>query len=154
MDLTNFIWHLGAALAALWAGFAYRANKSRLVELENGVLASLLELECEVDETPEPVLKRRRVSARARALRWFAAELARTQGVQVEFLNKQALVDLAQTDWLSAVRRLFALLTHKAFFDRLRGQTCQLVWCIEGGAGHWSIVNRKGGQHDESCKHM
>ncbi|MEY2987831.1 MAG: hypothetical protein RJB13_1352 [Pseudomonadota bacterium] len=147
MELTNFIWHLGAALAAIWAGLAHRSLKIKLNDLEQGVLASLLENEGEVETHRAPAYKRRRVSARARALRWFSSDLARSRGIQVEFANRQALYDLPQGDWCLAVRRLSVLLTDKAFCGASLGRICQLSWLSEGTAGRWVVENWKGGEH-------
>ena len=150
MELTNFIWHLGAVLAALWAGLAYRSLKVKFIELEQGVMASLLEDEGSGDSPLSPALERRRVSVRARALRWFSRELARKRQVQVEFSNRQNLYQMPQSEWCVATRRLSGLFVDDAFFGGVSERACQLMWTSEGGAGHWMIESWKGGKHAKS----
>ena len=147
MELTNFIWHLGAALAALWAGLAYRSLKLKLIELEQGVLASLLERTDEGSASNTPARMRRRASVRARALRWFSAKLERKHGTQIEFSNRQVLYELGQSDWNLAVHLLSDLLNDEAFFRNRAGHACQLIWFSEGTTGRWVLEEWSGGKH-------
>ncbi|MEN9809548.1 MAG: hypothetical protein RLZZ488_1115 [Pseudomonadota bacterium] len=109
MELTNLIWHLGAALAAFWAAIAYRALNARHIELRRSVLVSLLPLRQQgtSDSLPAPVLQRR--SLRLRTLRWVAEELRVNYGFEVVVDASQELLELDQPIWSAAVGELLFL---------------------------------------------
>lgn len=109
MELTNLIWHLGAALAAVWAALAYRALNTRHAELRRSVLVSLLPLRQQDQSKPlqPPLLQRR--SLRLRTLRWVAEELRAVYGFDVVVDASQELLELDQPIWSAAIGELLFL---------------------------------------------
>lgn len=109
MELTNLIWHLGAALAAFWAAIAYRSLNARHIELRRSVLVSLLPLRQQgsSDSLPAPLLQRR--SLRSRTLRWVAEELRAVHGIEVVVDASQGLLETEQPIWSAAVGELLFL---------------------------------------------
>lgn len=109
MELTNLIWHLGAALAAVWAAFAYRALSARHAELRSSVLVSLLPMERQgASESASPPLLQRR-SLRMRTLRWVAEELRDVYGFNVIVDASQELLEMDQPAWNAALGELLFL---------------------------------------------
>jgi hypothetical protein len=108
MELTNLIWHLGAAIAAVWAAFAYRGLSARYAELKDSVLVSVLPLHPsasgEGGEVKLPELNER--ARRIRALRWVLAEFRSAHGVVVVFEGQDNLLRLEQAQWVSVVSEL------------------------------------------------
>lgn len=145
MELTNFIWHLGAALAAVWAALAYRSLKRKTVELEQGVLASLFAEESAGAGEDSSALAqiRRRNAARVRALRWFADEFSQMHDVRVQYANRQALLELSHSEWCLAAQKLFKALKKKAFFRGVEYRRCRLTWGGVGANGQWVFESEK-----------
>lgn len=145
MELTNFIWHLGAALAAVWAALAYRSVKRKTVELEHGVLASLLaeEVTSEGQTSSGLAQIRRRNAARVRALRWFADEFSQVHDVRVQYANRQALLELSHSEWCLAAQKLYSMLINKAFSGGVEYRPCQLTWSGVGANGQWVVECEK-----------
>jgi hypothetical protein len=100
MDLTNLIWHLGSALAALWAGFAYRALRAQYTEFRQAVMGSLM---------PETPLHQK--SLRVRSLRWILDEFVREHDVQLDILSKKELLLIEQSEWTAAILSLLSLVS-------------------------------------------
>jgi hypothetical protein len=108
MELTNLIWHLGAALAALWAGLAYRSLSARYAEVRESVLPSVLQVhKTESGESTAFVLPAQERSSRVRALRWMVTEFARNYGVECTVGEQQTLLSVGRTQWARAVAQLF-----------------------------------------------
>lgn len=130
MELTNLIWHLGAAIAAVWAAFAYRGLSARYAELKDSVLVSVLPLHPFADgegEAKLPALNER--SLRIRALRWIMAEFRSAHGVEVVLEGQDSLLMLEQARWVVVLS--------------------ELVRCAQGGARlpqtlHWLDQNENG----------
>lgn len=146
MELTNLIWHLGAALAAIWAGLAYRSLNHRFVELEQGLLTSLVLDDSALAEADGATRdNRRRQVARARAVRWIASELKRTHGLQLEIRDKKTLFELPHSDWCRAISRLHDFVSGRdARVTTLQGPV-GVQWTGEGRDGRWVLVALKGG---------
>lgn len=109
MELTNLIWHLGAALAAVWAALAYRTLNTRHVELRRSVLVSLLPLRLQGQSNPLPAPLLQRRSLRLRTLRWVAEEMHAVHGFEVVVDASQELLELDQPVWSAAVGELLFL---------------------------------------------
>lgn len=108
MELTNLIWHLGAAIAALWAGFAYRGLRARYADLTESVLPSVLRIHTahQLDSGGQALSAKER-SSRVRALRWLVSEFGRHYGIQCTVDDQQSFVLLATQQWLTAFSQLF-----------------------------------------------
>lgn len=142
MELTNLIWHLGALLASVWAGFAYRGLLLRQKELEEAVLVSLLQ---EVNDTgcaatdgmSTRQLAQKR-STRARALRWFCDEFLRRYSSRVSWGDSSYLMLLPDEQWRAALSGLYALLRDREDKLALHSSASVLTWqATAHGAGKW-----------------
>lgn len=147
MELTNLIWHLGALLAALWAAFAYRALLTRSTELEQGVLASLLDHSVDgpatqADGGQERMVIRRR-SVRTRALRWFVDEFARRRSVVVEWQDLKSLVQMSEQQWQFALGSLLESLNDLNRWNLRNGHHVVLQWrASETVSGEWVLTDK------------
>lgn len=112
MELTNLIWHLGAAVAALWAAFAYRSVASRYLELRQAVIPSLCFMDSSSPvksaETLTPVKPRMR-SIRMRTVRWLGDEFRRRYGRSLVIGEQEQFIALEQAQWSKAVGGLLAV---------------------------------------------
>ncbi|MBM3382940.1 MAG: hypothetical protein FJY29_10925 [Betaproteobacteria bacterium] len=149
MELTNLLWHLGALVAALWAGFSYRALLARQQELEAGVVVSLLLSKAEVPlpEAPRPSPRHLAAlrSSRVRALAWFADEFERRYSCSVVWKNRESLLELTDEHWRNALAALYELLMHPEPIVVKRGKQSVLDWQQQVSAGgHWTVVSEKG----------
>lgn len=152
MELTNFLWHLGALIAAIWAGFSYRALLFRQQELEAGVLSSLLLTKADLvaPDAPGPLPRHLSLlrSVRVRALSWFADELSRRHGCLVLWQDNEMLMRLSDEHWRGAVAGLYQFLQHPKKLVFTRGQACILHWHdAVSGSGEWVVVSREGGSN-------
>lgn len=110
MDLTNLIWHLAAAVAALWAGFAYRSLSSRYSELRHAVVNSMLQLhQAAGSNSSTSVFASRNRSLRVRALRWLCQEVEQERGILLQVEDAELVVGLEQEAWNRALGILLAL---------------------------------------------
>jgi hypothetical protein len=165
MELTNLIWHLGAAIAALWAAFAYRSLNVRYAELTESVLPAVLPVhKNRQGEASEGALSARGRSYRIRAVRWLVAEFGRTHGISCSLDAPQNFGSLEQSRWVAAFSQLFECsqgtaklppapcwqnengerMSPQAFADalnqfKLQGHKLVLFWCESAfeGQGGW-----------------
>lgn len=148
MELTNLLWHLGALIAALWAGFSYRTLLLRQQELESGVLASLLLPQADTADSQAARPSTRQLSllrsARVRALGWFVDEFAHRHGCKLVWKDRELLIGLSDEHWRQAVSDLYERLLRPG---RLlsSAQPCLLDWQRPDNAvGQWIVVSESG----------
>ena len=142
MELTNLIWHLGALLASVWAGFAYRGLLLRQKELEEAVLVSLLQEAKQKASAVSEGLSTRQLtqkrSTRARALRWFCEEFMRRYSCEVSWSDPSRLLILPDEQWRMAISELYNLLKELEDKQALRASVSVLTWqATSDGAGKW-----------------
>lgn len=142
MELTNLIWHLGALLASLWAAFSYRSLLVRQKELEEGVLASLLESRAEMSTASDDLGSPRHLalqrSVRTRALRWYSDEFTRRCQVSITWQNMSSLLTLPDHQWRRAVTALQFLLVEQKLPLEGAVTKLKLTWKSEDdGLGKW-----------------
>ncbi len=142
MELTNLMWHLGALLASVWAGFAYRGLLLRQKELEEGVLVSLLQeanvTGCAATDGMSARQLARKRSTRARALRWFCEEFLRRYSSRVSWGNSSHLLLLPDEQWRMALSELYLLLRDREDKLALHSAASVLTWqATHDGAGKW-----------------
>jgi hypothetical protein len=142
MELTNLMWHLGALLASVWAGFAYRGLLLRQKELEEAVLVSLLQeanvTGCAATDGMSARQLARKRSTRARALRWFCEEFLRRYSSRVSWGNSSHLLLLPDEQWRTALSELYLLLRDREDKLALHSAASVLTWqATHDGAGKW-----------------
>lgn len=117
MELTNLIWHLGAALAALWAALAYRRLNAQYIELRHTVLLSVLPAHQarEAVSSSDQALSPAERSMRVRALGWVLLDLKNSLGLEFAIDGRDALMGVQQEQWSQA---LAGLLSFSAFQQR------------------------------------
>jgi hypothetical protein len=112
MELTNLIWHLASAVAALWAGFAYRLLSLRHSELRQAVVLSMLQIQQSDDHLKAaPALEARYRSLRVRALRWICQEYMHERRIVLQVEDSDSVIGLEQAMWNRALGLLMAVLT-------------------------------------------
>jgi hypothetical protein len=149
MELTNLIWHLGALIGALWAGFSYRALLLRQQELEGGVLVSLLVPQANSTDAENTRQSQRQLSllrsARARALAWFVDEFARRHNRDLSWKNRDAVLGLTDEQWRLAISGLFEFLQRPQNLPAAVQQICVLEWQqVAATTGQWAVASEKG----------
>jgi len=142
MELTNLMWHLGALLASVWAGFAYRGLLLRQKELEEAVLVSLLQEANVTGSAATDGMSARQLaqkrSTRARALRWFCEEFLRRYSSRVSWGNSSYLLLLPDEQWRMALSELYLLLRDREDKLALHSAASVLTWqATHDGAGKW-----------------
>lgn len=142
MELTNLIWHLGALLASVWAGFAYRGLLLRQKELEEAVLVSLLQdvndTACVVTDGISTLQLAQKRSTRARALRWFCNEFLLKYSSRVSWGDSSYLMLLPDDQWRAALSGLYALLRDREDKLALHSSASALTWqATAHDSGKW-----------------
>jgi hypothetical protein len=142
MELTNLMWHLGALLASVWAGFAYRGLLQRQKELEEAVLVSLLQEANDNGSAASDGMSARQLahirSTRARALRWFCDEFLRRYSSRVRWGDSSHLLLLPEEQWRMALSGLYVLLRDREDKLALHSSASVLTWQANvHGSGKW-----------------